>query len=139
MSRYLLFIAIALLSFNSSIVYAGESDGEEAVKKAIYYQITEPFTINFLHQSNQQARYLQIKLSLMAYDQAILDEAEANLPMIQDELRMLYSSQTMEQVTTVEGRRALQASSLETVKTVLKQETGNDNIEGVFFTSFILQ
>jgi len=137
MSRYLLFIAIALLSFNSTALYA--EDGEEAAAKAIYYQIPEPFTINFLQQSKQQARYLQIKVNLMAHDQAILDEAEANLPMIQDELRMLYSSQTMEQVTTVEGRRALQASSLETVKAVLKQETGNDNIDGVFFTSFILQ
>ncbi len=137
MSHRLLFIAAAFLTFISFQAHAEE--GEEAAPKAVYYNITEPFTINFLTQSQQQARYLQIKVSLMAYEQAILDEAEANLPMIQDELRMLFSSQTMENVSSAEGRRALQAASLETVKTILKEETGNDNIDGVYFTSFILQ
>lgn len=137
MSHRLLFIAAAFLALMSFQTHAEE--GEEATPQAVYYNITEPFTINFLTQSKQQARYLQIKVSLMAHDQAILDEAEANLPMIQDELRMLFSAQTMESVSSAEGRRALQASSLETIKAVLKEETGNDNIDGVYFTSFILQ
>ncbi len=137
MYRYLLLITAVCMSIITTPLHA--EDAEEAPAKAIYYQISEPFTINFLHQSNQQARYLQIKVSLMAHEQAILDEADANLPMIQDELRALFSSQALEDVSTVEGRRTLQAASLETVKTVLKAETGNDNIDGVYFTSFILQ
>jgi flagellar FliL protein len=137
MNRYLALILCSIISLFISPVHA--EDGAEPAPKAIYYQITEPFTINFLTQSKQQARYLQIKVSLMAHDQAILDAADANLPMIQDELRMLFSTQTMETVSSVEGRRALQAQSLETVKTVLKEETGDDNIDGVYFTSFILQ
>ncbi len=137
MNRYLALILITFLSLFTATLQAEED--AEAAPKAVYYQITEPFTINFLTQSKQQARYLQIKVTLMAHDQAILDEAEANLPMIQDELRMLFSTQSMETVSTVKGRRALQAASLETVKTVLKDETGNDNLDGVYFTSFILQ
>lgn len=107
--------------------------------KAIYYAIDEPFTINFLNQSNQKARYLQIKVTLMAHDQEIINSAELNLPMLQDALRALFSAQTSETINSVAGRKALQNASLTTVKTILKQETGKDNLDAVYFTSFVLQ
>jgi flagellar FliL protein len=107
--------------------------------KAIYYAIEEPFTINFLNQSDQKARYLQIKVTLMAHNQEIMDSAELNLPMLQDALRTLFSAQTSETVNSVEGRKRLQMASLETVKTILKEETGKDNLDAVYFTSFVLQ
>lgn len=107
--------------------------------KAIYYAIEEPFTINFLNQSNQKARYLQIKVTLMAHSQEIIDSAELNLPMLQDALRTLFSAQTSETVNSVEGRKRLQTASLATVRTILKEETGKDNLDAVYFTSFVLQ
>lgn len=107
--------------------------------KAIYYAIEEPFTINFLNQSDQKARYLQIKVTLMAHNQEIMDSAELNLPMLQDALRTLFSAQTSETVNSVEGRKRLQMASLETVKAILKEETGKDNLDAIYFTSFVLQ
>lgn len=131
-----LLFALIILSFLPALAWA---EDDAAPAQAVYYQIAEPFTINFLNQSKQKARYLQIKVSLMAYDQAILDSAEANLPMLQDSLRSLFSEQSFESVSAVEGRNALQASSLNTIKSILKEETGQDNLDAVYFTSFILQ
>ncbi|PHS70593.1 MAG: flagellar basal body protein FliL [Methylophaga sp.] len=130
-------LLILVLSFISLPTWA--EDDEAVVAPAIYYMMPEPFTINFLNQSKQQARYLQIKVALKAYDQAIIDSAELNLPMLQDGLRTLFSEQSTESIGSVEGRQALQASSLEVVKTILKEETGKDNLDAVYFTSFILQ
>lgn len=115
------------------------AEDEAEPKQVLYYKITEPFTINFLKQSKQEVRYLQIKIALMASEQKILDNADNNLPMIQDSLRMLFSEQTMESIGSVDGRRALQQSALETVNSVLKKETGTAGVEGAYFTSFILQ
>ncbi len=137
MIKGLVFIWLSL-SFFSAPLWAGDDD-EAAPPQAIYYAIPDPFTIDFLHQSKQKARYLQIKVSLMAHDQAVIDSAEQNLPMLQDALRTLFSEQTFETVNSIEGRKALQASALETVKTLLKEETGQDNLDAVYFTSFILQ
>ena len=136
MMNGLLFVIINFTLFSSPI-WAEED--EEAPPQAIYYAIPEPFTINFLNQSKQKARYLQIKVSLMAHDQAIIDSAELNLPMLQDSLRTLFSEQSFESVSSLEGRKALQASSLKTIKALLKEETGQDNLDAVYFTSFILQ
>lgn len=114
-------------------------DEEVTVPKAIYYAIPEPFTINFLNQSNQQARYLQIKVTLKSTNAEAIESAEQNLPMIQDALLDLFSDQSYQEANSVEGRKALQQNTLETVKTILKEETGNDAIDDIYFTSFILQ
>jgi len=96
-------------------------------------------TINFLNQSKQQVRYLQIKVTLMAHQQEAIDNASANLPMLQDALRTLFSEQGFNDVNSVEGRRTLQSTALSTINTILKNELASDPVEAVYFTSFILQ
>jgi flagellar FliL protein len=131
--RYLLLLTLSLSALPT---WAAD---EETPPSAVYYAIPEPFTINFLTQSKQKARYLQIKVSLMSHDQEVINQAELNLPMLQDELRTLFSEQSYDDVNSVEGRKALQASALEAVNSILKEETGKDDLEGVYFTSFIIQ
>lgn len=132
-------IQILLMLLLSIMILPAWADDEPSPEKAIYFAIDEPFTINFLNQSNQKTRYLQIKVTLMAHDQAIIDSATLNLPMLQDALRTLFSAQTSETVNSVAGRKTLQSASLNTVKAILKEETGKDNLDAVYFTSFILQ
>jgi flagellar FliL protein len=137
MHKSIQILLMLLLAMMISPTWAEEDAADNA--KAIYYAIEEPFTINFLNQSNQKVRYLQIKVTLMAHDQKIIDNAELNLPMLQDALRTLFSAQTSVTVNTVEGRKRLQMASLDTVKAILKKETGKDNLDAVYFTSFVLQ
>jgi len=132
-----LLLTLINLSFFSMSTWAGDDD--EAPAQAIYFEFPEAFTINFLSQSNKKARYLQIKVSLMAHNPEIISSAELNLPMLEDALRTLFSNQSFEEVTSIEGRKALQANTLNTIKAILKEETGQDNLDAVYFTSFILQ
>ncbi|MDT8370528.1 MAG: flagellar basal body-associated FliL family protein [Gammaproteobacteria bacterium] len=133
----LLSLVLSFIQFGSTASWAADKDANP--KKPIYYAFPEPFTINFLRQSNDTARYLQIKVSIMSYDQTVIDNAELNLPMLQDALLTLFTTQSLESVSSVEGRRAIQDEAASAIKTLLKQETGSDNLEGVYFTSFILQ
>jgi len=137
MSHVIRPLLLLLLSFISIPSWA--ADEEAPAPSAVYYAIPEPFTINFLNQSNQKAHFLQVKVTLMSHDQTMIDQAELNLPMLQDELTTLFSDQTLDTVSTVKGRKALQASALATLKAILKEETGKDDLEAVYFTSFILQ
>jgi flagellar FliL protein len=137
MEKYFRILLVFITVILSSPTWAEE--GEVDAKQAIYYAIPEPFTINFLNQSNQKVRYLQIKVSLKSTDEEAINGAEQNLPMIQDALLDLFSEQTYEQADSVEGRIMLQKSTLDTIKSILKEETDNDAIDAVYFTSFILQ
>jgi flagellar FliL protein len=59
--------------------------------------------------------------------------------MMQDALRTLFSNQTYDSISSVNGREQLQAQSLDTLKSLLSDEIGNDALDNVYFTSFIMQ
>ena len=128
-------LIITLLSFTSYVSYAGGGQPDQP----LYYVIEEPFTINFLRQSDEQARYLQIKVALKSEDPAILSSAENNLPMIQDTLRILFAEQNMDSVKSLEGRSQLQEEAYQRIKAIFEEESGNSNLEAVYFTTFLWQ
>ena len=110
MEKYFRILLVFIVATLASPTWA--EDEEEAAPKAMYYAIPEPFTINFLNQSNQKARYLQIKVTLKSTNAEAIGSAEQNLPMIQDALLDLFSEQSYEQADSVDGRKALQQGSL---------------------------
>lgn len=130
-SIFLLFSLIGATPLMAAESAAGAS--------SIYYSIEEPFTINFLNQSQEKVRYLQIKVALMSHDPTVLDSAKHNLPMIQDALRTLFTEQGYDTVSSVAGREQLQQDALTKVRAILERETGSDGLEQIYFTSFILQ
>jgi flagellar FliL protein len=137
MNKPLTSIVLALALSLSLPVQAAEDAGSAGANA--YFSIEEPFTINFLNQSQQKVRYLQIRVALKSDDPAIIQSAELNLPMIQDALRILFTDQSYETVSTVAGREQLQQQATDKVRTILADETGNDGLEEVYFTRFILQ
>ena len=128
-------IILTLLFVTSYVSYAGGAQPTQS----LYYVIEEPFTINFLRQSDEKARYLQIKVALKSSDQAILTSAENNLPMIQDALRTLFAEQDMQTIKSLDGRNTLQQKAFERIKAIFEEETGNSNLEAVYFTTFLWQ
>lgn len=112
---------------------------EEAGAPAKYYEIEEAFTINFLQQSEQQARYLQIKVALKSDDPEIIQNADIHLPMIQDSLRILFADQDMATISSVDGRKMLQEKAYEVINAIFVDEINNSNLQQVFFTSFLWQ
>lgn len=137
MHAYFRIILIFIMAFVPFVNSSAED--EIASQNAVYFAFDEAFTINFLNQSKQQVRYLQIKVALMAHQQEAINNASANLPMLQDALRTLFSEQSFNDVNSVEGRRSLQSTALSTINTILREELASDPIEAVYFTSFILQ
>ncbi|WP_297808296.1 flagellar basal body-associated FliL family protein [uncultured Methylophaga sp.] len=138
MIRSLISILLALCIMLSLPLQAAEpTSGAEGPKP--YFEIEEPFTINFLNQSQEKMRYLQISVALKSDDPAIINNAEMNLPMIQDALRVLFTDQDYQTVSTVTGREQLQQAALEKISQILERETGSDGLEAVYFTRFILQ
>ena len=137
MNKALTPIFLALVLNLLSVAQAAEPSASAGPNA--YFSIQEPFTINFLNQSQQKVRYLQIRVALKSDDPAIIQNAELNLPMIQDALRILFTDQNYETVSTVVGRERLQQQALEKVRQLLAEETGSDGLEQVYFTRFILQ
>ena len=61
------------------------------------------------------------------------------MPRIRNELVLLLSSQTVESVSTPEGKEALRKAALKRIQAVLRKEIGEAGVEDVFITSLIVQ
>ncbi len=139
----LLFAASAATFFlmaNQDEIAAQDATNATPVKKAaIYHSVDNPFVINFAQQSDNRVKYLQIKLKVMARDQAAIDAFKLHLPAIQHGLLMLFFSQNYDALNTKAGTQALRKDALMTINNSLTAEKETSLLQAVYFTSLIMQ
>ncbi len=112
-----------------------ESGGE--ILPAIYLPIDPAFVVNFASQG--KARFLQVTVEVMTRDPLMSDQITLHMPVIRNNLMLLFSSQSYDGVSTLEGKESLREEALEVVQQILEEETGDPGIEAVYFTSFVMQ
>ena len=102
-----------------------------------YYPLPPAFVVNF--SGDYEVRFLQVDLQVGTRDPAMLDMLKEHSPALRNNLVILFSSQNPDQLGTREGKEKLRSQVLAEVKKVMKESAGNDNIEAVYFTSFVMQ
>lgn len=103
----------------------------------IYYAMDPPFVVNF--EIPAPVRFLQVTVEVMAHEQSVIDAVQKHMPVIRNNLMMLFSGQDYQVIRTREGKEALRARTLAEIQSILKQRTGKPGIEAVYFTSFVMQ
>lgn len=118
---------------------ADEGDEDKAAKSktAVYLDFEQPFIVNF--QDEQQLRYLQVGVAVMAHDPAMTATVKQHMPVIRNNLVMLFSSQTRQSIASREGKEKVRAEAQAEVQKILKDQTGKPVIEQLYFTSFVMQ
>lgn len=106
-------------------------------KEAIYVSLSPTFTVNFSGQG--QGRFLQVSVEALTRNPEVESLIRKHLPMIRNELVLLFSSKTYAALNTREGKEELQSQALASVRSVLQKEAGTQDVEAVFFTSLVMQ
>lgn len=126
--------------------FSGGDETEEAAaekkdaapKPAQYLPLDPPFVVNF--EDQQQIRFLQIAVEVMARDPAVIEAVQAHKPAIRNNLVILFSSQDAAAVGTREGKEQLRTATLAEINQIIRKETGSKTgLEAVYFTSFVMQ
>ncbi len=115
----------------------GDEEGGGETLPAIYLPIDPAFVVNFASQG--KARFLQVTVEVMTRDPLMPDQIKLHMPVIRNNLMLLFSSQSYDGVSTLEGKETLREEALEVVQQILEEETGDPGIEAVYFTSFVMQ
>ena len=142
-------IAVAVLAVGGGAAFfflskgksAAEPKKEEAKKAhaaALYYKFEPAFVVNFGGEGN--SRYLQITVEAMSRSPEVIEAVKANEPAIRNDLVLLFSSQHYDVLMSPEGKDTLRQNTLESIRKALAKEgTKPEEIEGVYFTSFVIQ
>ena len=143
--------AVAALYFSgnlpmgeSPVSAEGSEEGSEVEDPAspdkgdvVYIPLDPPFTVNL--QGGSRTRFLQASVQVMTYDAQMEELVVKHMPVIRNALVMLLSSKDADVLDSREGKESLRTEALAAIQGVLREETGSDGVEGVFFTSFVMQ
>ncbi|MFP3516668.1 flagellar basal body-associated protein FliL [Pseudomonas sp. SIMBA_077] len=104
---------------------------------AIYEPLPPAFVINL--NDNGRQRYLQVSITLQARDQNDLNALKVHMPVIRNNLVMLFSGQTFDSLATPVGQEMLRQKTTASVQEVAQKELGKVVIDQALFTNFVLQ
>jgi len=145
-------IAIVLLGGGGAAVMltgSGETEvaggGEGATETAvpndadpIYIQLDPAFVVNFQDKKNK-TKFLKAELNVVTYDETVGEAIAQHMPVIRNNLILLFSRQLYEDLIPHEGKEVLRAQALAQVQTVIEKQLGKGNVDDLFFTSFVMQ
>ncbi len=108
-----------------------------AKQPAIYESMSPAFVVNF--NQNGRQRYMQVSITMQARDQAALDALKVHMPVIRNNLVMLFSGQAFESLATPVGQEMLRQKATASVQEVAQKEVGKLVVDQLLFTNFVLQ
>lgn len=114
-----------------------EAEVVEKPKEKIYFEFQPPFLVNFENQTAK--KFMQIDLVAMSYEQSAVEALEHHMPIIRNNLLLIFGEKDSEALSTREGKESLRKETLEAVRLVMKEQFGDEAIEDVYFTKFVMQ
>lgn len=145
--RWLLLLAVLALAAGGGgaaaaffLLGGGEAEGEavdQARAEPIYYAIEPPITVNF--QRRGRVRFLQVSMQVMSHDPEVIQALQRHMPVVRNNLNLLFSSQSYEELISREGKEQLRRRAATEIDNVLSARAGLTGVEEVYFTGFVMQ
>jgi flagellar protein FliL len=138
-------LSLLLVLFAAQFAYAQDEeevgeDGMPVGPTSTYFAIKPAFVVNY--GGAGRLRYLKTAITLRVTTgggSTGMMDVRHHLPYIRHSLVMLFSRQTNEDMSSMEGRELLRQAALDTVRKVLIEEQGEEFILDLLFDSFIIQ
>jgi len=135
---------------------------DKQLQPLTYFTLTPEFIVNF--GPGSKVRYLQVDIQVATRDEAAIQTITTYRPVIRNDILVMLSGTTFDELKTRSGKEALQKKLLNTINTIVvasskpgdetnsnqtneKKDNSNADksehvegpIENVYFTSFIMQ
>lgn len=125
--------AILLLLFSITVAVAEES--EDGPVTTSYHEIKPSLVANLAG----GGKYIRTDIQLMTMDSGFKENLELHDPAIRHTLLLLLSEQDGKTIKTSEGKESLRKQALAAVSQLMKDLSGKDSLQDLFFTTFFVQ
>ncbi len=118
---------------------AGEAHAEKVEPKhpSLYVPLDPPFVVNF---ESGRAKFLQVAVQLMTREPEFVEFLKGHDPAIRNDLLLLFGAQTVDELSTREGKEHLREQALAAVRKLIADEgEKSEKLENLYFTSFVMQ
>ena len=131
-------ILLALMMLVTPPLFAEDEEAEEteeATPVISYYQVKPSLTANLA----SGGKYIRCDVQLMTNDELFLEELNLHGPAIRHTLLLLLSEQDGKTIKTPEGKETLRKEALSAVSQLMRDLSGKDRMQELFFTTFFVQ
>ncbi|MBU3017246.1 flagellar basal body-associated protein FliL [Paraglaciecola agarilytica] len=104
---------------------------------ALYVAIPNPITFNV--PGTTRDRLVEIKVQLMVRGSDAEEQVKMHIPSIQGALNRAFSQANADDLITEAGKATIRDNALKEVQKTLKDVSGNELVEQVLFTGFVMQ
>lgn len=121
-----------------SVLFVATAQAEEsaaASNDVVYVELKPSFVTNY---QDRKMGYLKADVTLKVKGDQTAEAVDRHQPAIRHHLVMLFSSQTMEALNSMEGKEQLKETALSEVVSALQEEGEPAEVEDILFTSFIV-
>lgn len=114
---------------------AGAASGKAGYEPT-YFEIEKNFTANLRDADG----FMQVALGISTYyDSKVIDNIKRHDLPIRSAVLMTLADQSVDVISTPEGKKQLQKALKDTINRVLQEKEGFGGIDDVYFTSFVIQ
>lgn len=128
----LLTFILSFVALNSA--YAEE---DEAVSLPVYIELTPDFIVNYGAKGNK-LKYIKTGITLRTKTE-MASYIESNMPLVRDSIVIFMSQLKDEQVKGALAREQSRKDALVALNETLKEETGQEPVIDLLFSSFVTQ
>mgnify|MGYP001077033767 CR=1 FL=1 len=107
-------------------------------KRPLVYKALEPELLGNI-EGPGRIRFVQVGVVMAMRDPEAIEAVDRHTPVIRNDLIMLLSGKTYEQLNSAEGKETTRQEMLTTIRDVLERSTGDPGVESIYFTSFVMQ
>ncbi|MFT5173482.1 MAG: flagellar FliL protein [Gammaproteobacteria bacterium] len=114
-----------------------EDDAVEEIKPTFYHEFKPEIVVNF--PGNSQPRYMQLSLTAVTTDENAIDALKLHAPAIRNDLLLLFSGIEPEPLASREGKEGMLKQALDTIRGIMKKRYGEEAVDELYFTRFVMQ
>jgi len=93
----------------------------------------DTFTVNL--KSDQGRRYLKATMSLELNGEELSLELDSKAPVLRDRIIRILTSKTLEEISSKKGKQKVSEQIMDTLNSMIK----DGNVQGIYFTEFVIQ
>lgn len=104
-----------------------------------YVRLTKAMVINYGEPSLSRLKYLKVAVDVRVPSASAADLVEYHRPMLLDALVTVFTDSEAEVVKSASGKEQIRQQALLELQRAMKSEEGDEVIEDLLFSSFVVQ
>lgn len=102
-----------------------------------YFGFEPDIITNYIGTSSKKMGYVRVTVDLMLNNTSDIATVEHHTPLLRDALVEILSKEPEDKIKSLSGREEIRVKSAAKLKSLLKEETGQEIIREVLFTKYL--